>query len=202
MRSQQKADRRLQILAAASQLFAEHGFRSISIEDLGAAVGVSGPAIYRHFPGKEAILAELLVGVSQRLLDGGTIEATHPGSPGEALRRLIRFHTDFALRDRNLIRIQDRDLTQLSRDDQHLVRRLQRSYVDVWVASLVNFDPTLSPSAARTKVHAAFGLLNSTPYSAAERDGEMTRTILEQMTIMALMGTSQYEIPVERTGMY
>ncbi len=197
IRSQQKADRRLQILAAASQLFAQHGFRSISIEDLGAAAGVSGPAIYRHFTGKEAILAELLVGVSRRHLEGGTLEAADAGSPAEALRRLIRFHTDFALRDRDLIRIQDRDLAQLSKDEQHLVRKLQRAYVNVWVTSLVACDPTLSPSVARTKVHAAFGLLNSTPYSASDRDGEVTRTILESMATMALMGTCAHSIPVE-----
>jgi hypothetical protein len=35
-----------------------------------AAAGVSGPAIYRHFPNKESLLVELLVGISTRLLDG------------------------------------------------------------------------------------------------------------------------------------
>ncbi len=69
-RSRRKSDRRLQLLAAAERLFAERGFLAVRLEDIGAAAGVSGPAIYRHFPNKEALLVELLVGISTRLLDG------------------------------------------------------------------------------------------------------------------------------------
>jgi AcrR family transcriptional regulator len=65
------ASRREQILAVAAELFAQRGFHGVSIADLGAAVGVSGPALYRHFPGKEALLAEMLVGISEHLLAGG-----------------------------------------------------------------------------------------------------------------------------------
>ena len=65
-----KSDRRLQLLAAAERLFAERGFLAVRLEDIGAAAGVSGPAIYRHFPNKEALLVELLVGISTRLLAG------------------------------------------------------------------------------------------------------------------------------------
>ena len=43
--------RREQILIVAARLFAKHGFHGVSIADLGAAVGVSGPALYRHLPG-------------------------------------------------------------------------------------------------------------------------------------------------------
>ena len=54
-RSQRKSDRRLQLLAAAERLFAERGFLAVRLEDIGAATGVSGPAIYRHFPNKQAL---------------------------------------------------------------------------------------------------------------------------------------------------
>jgi AcrR family transcriptional regulator len=54
--------RREQILVVAARLFARHGFHGVSIADLGAAVGVSGPALYRHFPGKEALLEEIRSG--------------------------------------------------------------------------------------------------------------------------------------------
>ncbi|MBS2080005.1 helix-turn-helix domain-containing protein, partial [Mycobacterium tuberculosis] len=51
-RSQLKSDRRLKLLSAAERLFAERGFLAVRLEDIGAAAGVSGPAIYRHFPSK------------------------------------------------------------------------------------------------------------------------------------------------------
>ncbi len=51
-----------QLIAAAERLVAERGYLAVRLEDIGAAAGVSGPAIYRHFPNKEALLVELLVG--------------------------------------------------------------------------------------------------------------------------------------------
>ena len=46
--------RREEILDAAARLFAERGYHGVSIDDIGAAVGMSGPGFYRHFAGKEA----------------------------------------------------------------------------------------------------------------------------------------------------
>ncbi|TRW42949.1 TetR/AcrR family transcriptional regulator [Georgenia yuyongxinii] len=62
--------RREQILDAAADLFARKGFHGVPIDEIGAAVGITGPALYRHFAGKEAILAEMLVGISEQLLAG------------------------------------------------------------------------------------------------------------------------------------
>src|SRR4029453_12303198 len=64
-RGQAKELRRLALLSAAAGLFAENGFTRVSLEDLGAAAGVSGPAVYRHFPGKQAVLGELLLSSSR-----------------------------------------------------------------------------------------------------------------------------------------
>ena len=53
--------RREQILKEAARLFAERGFHGVGVDEIGAAVGISGPGLYRHFAGKDAMLAELLV---------------------------------------------------------------------------------------------------------------------------------------------
>jgi AcrR family transcriptional regulator len=184
-RSRMKAERRLQLTGAATRLFAERGFRAVSMEDLAAEAGVSGPAVYRHFASKEALLADLLIDVSRQLLEQGT-ERSKAASPVEALPLLIAFHTDFALRDRDLIRIQDHDFANLALDDARTVSRLQRAYLEVWVEVLREIEDTLSESVARTKVQAVFGLLNSTPHSASHRDIETTRSILEVMAMDAL----------------
>ena len=60
-RDRAKADRQAAILHEAARLFAERGFSGVSLEDLGAAVGVSGPAVYRHFANKQALLGAILV---------------------------------------------------------------------------------------------------------------------------------------------
>src|SRR3954465_4639134 len=110
--------RREQILRAAAQLFAERGSRAGGVDDVGAAVGVTGPAIYRHFASKDAMLAEMLLRISERLLDGGGAAVAAGGAdPREQLRALIAFQTDFALDNPALITVQDRDLASLAEAD-------------------------------------------------------------------------------------
>lgn len=188
-RSRQKADRRERLLRAAARLFAERGFHGVSIEDLGAAAEISGPAVYRHFPSKDAVLAALLVGVSQRLLDGGRA-VVEQAAPDDAVRRLVAFHAEFALTEPELISVQGRDLPNLSSPAARTVRRLQREYVEVWVRALTRLEPELSVEEARTRAHAAFGLLNSTPFSVRLRGdaapGADSRQVLERMAYAGL----------------
>src|ERR1043166_5891368 len=169
-RSRAKSDRRGQLIAAAERLVAERGYLAVRLEDLGAAAGISGPAIYRHFPNKEALLVELLVGISQRLLDGGTAVVEQAPGPAAALAGLIEFHLDFALGEPDLIRIQDRDLAHLPAAAERQVRRAQRQYVEVWVGVLRELNPELAEADARLMAHAVFGLLNSTPHSMKSPD--------------------------------
>ncbi|RII19641.1 HTH-type transcriptional repressor KstR2 [Streptomyces sp. YIM 130001] len=157
--------RREQILKQAARLFAERGFHGVGVDEIGAAVGISGPGLYRHFAGKDAMLAELLVGISGRLLTGGKrCVAEADGSPGELLDALIEGHIDFALDDRPLITLHDRELDRLRDTDRRLVRQLQRQYVELWVEAVGKAYPDLAETEVRATVHAVFGLLNSTPH--------------------------------------
>ena len=186
-RGRQKSDRRAQLLAAAEQLVAQRGYAAVRLEDIGAAAGVSGPAIYRHFPSKEALLVELLVGISTRLLAGGQAVVADADDAAAALDGLIEFHLDFALSEPDLIRIQDRDLTHLPAAALRQVRRAQRRYVETWVGVLRERDPDLDEDRARVMAHAAFGLMNSTPYlRTAAPPAASSRDVLRAMTIAAL----------------
>ncbi|MGW7550902.1 SACE_7040 family transcriptional regulator [Streptomyces rimosus] len=157
--------RREQILKEAARLFAERGFHGVGVDEIGAAVGISGPGLYRHFAGKDAMLAELLVGISERLLDGGRIRAASGGdTPAAVLDALIDGHIDFALDDRPLITVHDRELDRLREADRKRVRRLQREYVELWVQVVREVYPASAEADARASVHAVFGLLNSTPH--------------------------------------
>ncbi|AQS69472.1 TetR/AcrR family transcriptional regulator [Streptomyces pactum] len=175
--------RREQILKEAARLFAERGFHGVGVDEIGAAVGISGPGLYRHFAGKDAMLAELLVGISDSLLTGakrrlaeaervtgsGAGPGAGPGAGGAAgpeavLDSLIEGHIDFALDDRPLITLHDRELDRLRDADRKMVRQLQRQYVELWVGVLREVYPAVAEPAARSAVHSVFGLLNSTPH--------------------------------------
>ncbi|BBX74395.1 TetR/AcrR family transcriptional regulator [Mycobacterium shinjukuense] len=195
-RSQLKSNRRLQLLSAAERLFAERGFLAVRLEDIGAAAGVSGPAIYRHFPNKESLLVELLVGISARLLAGARQVTARSSDAATALAGLIDFHLDFALGEPDLIRIQDRDLAHLPAAAERQVRRAQRQYVEVWVGVLRELKPDLAEADARLMAHAAFGLLNSTPHSMKSADTKparmaRSRAVMRAMTIAALMAAGE-----------
>jgi AcrR family transcriptional regulator len=177
-----RPSRREQILRAAAQLFAERGARAVGVDDVGAAVGVTGPAIYRHFASKDAMLAEMLLRISQRLLAGGTSRvAAAGGDPLAQLRTLIAFQVDFALDNPALITVHDRDLGSLADADAAEVRRLQRRYVEVWVDVLDRLHPESGAATSRARAHAVFGLINSTPHIAGRLPRDRTAPLLAAM---------------------
>jgi hypothetical protein len=88
-----------------------------------------------------------------------------------------------------VIRVQDRDLDQLADDDRHRVRVLQRSYVELWVDVLGRVHPDADAAGLRIRAHATFGLINSTPHSAAASSKAPVRSLLEEMALSALTPT-------------
>jgi AcrR family transcriptional regulator len=178
--------RREQILAAAAELFARRGFHGVGIDDIGAAVGISGPALYRHFRSKDAMLGEMLTSISEFLLAGGQRKLAEHDGPAEALPELVRFHVDFALDNPALITVQERDLANLAEPDRRTVRALQRRYVEIWVDSIrANLAEVTEPT-ARAAAHAVFGLINSTPHSA-HLDRAQMAGLLFRMALTSLV---------------
>jgi len=177
--------RRQQILDIAAELFAARGFHGVSVAELGSACGISGPALYKHFESKDAMLAEMLVSISETLLAEGRSRVESAEGPRAALEALVEWHIEFALEHRALIVVQDRDWSSLPDEARERVRALQRSYVDVWATQVRVLDPGLSPETSRTRAHVLFGLLNSTPHSGRLPDPQM-HDVLREMAHGAL----------------
>lgn len=178
--------RRDEILRVAAQLFAERGFHGVGVDDIGSAAGISGPGIYRHFDSKDAILAEMLVRISERLLAGGQARVAEAnGDDSAALAGLIAWQTDFALSNPALIVVQDRDLANVADRDRRRVRQLQRRYVEVWVDVLSRLHPRAGEAQIRARAHALFGLINSTPHSAGELEPDVMSRVLTDMAMAA-----------------
>jgi AcrR family transcriptional regulator len=181
--------RREQILAAAADLFARHGFHGVGIDDIGSAVGISGPALYRHFRSKDAMLGEMLTAISEELLAGGQQRVERADTPDTTLADLVRFHVDFALDKPALITVQERNLGNLTDPDRRRVRALQRRYVEVWVDTIRAAVPAMDEPTARAAAHAVFGLINSTPHSRY-LDRDQMAELLRGMAISALTRTT------------
>jgi AcrR family transcriptional regulator len=146
--------------------------------------------VYRHFAGKQALLGAVLVKVSEDLVSGGSAVAAAQTDAAARMRALIAFHVEFALGNADVIRVQDRDVAHLADADRTEVRRLQRTYIDLWIDALTPLLEAPSDE-LRLRVQACFGLINSTPHStrAASRRHAATAAVLRTMAEAALRAT-------------
>jgi AcrR family transcriptional regulator len=154
-------DRRERILRAAAELVAERGFHAVSMADIGAASGIVGSGVYRHFDSKSAVLVALLDEGMERLL-AGAAAAVGSGRPdAEVLDELVRDQVRFAVDEALLVRLWLREVQTLPDGDQRRLRRLQRHYVEEWVHTLRELRPELPDGDARARVHVAIGAIQS-----------------------------------------
>ncbi|HEY0697854.1 MAG TPA: TetR/AcrR family transcriptional regulator, partial [Micromonospora sp.] len=161
----------------------------VSMDDIGSAAGVTGPALYHHFAGKEAMLVAALIPVSEGLLGGGRQRvAEQSGDARATLESLIDFHVDFALANPAVIALHLHELDRLPDEPRRQIRRLQRLYVEEWVSVLIVLHPGMSAAEARVLAHAAFGLMNSTPFLGGEVDRARRAALLRAATLAALLG--------------
>ena len=82
-------ERRVRILAAASQLFAERGYDDAAMEAIAATAGITKPVLYDHFASKQALFLAVLSSLRDALLDQGRALAQSDSSSEEALREAL-----------------------------------------------------------------------------------------------------------------
>lgn len=111
-------NRRSEIITAASALICRYGYRAVTLKDVATSVGVSAPALYRHFPSKQAVLVAAIndgldvAEVAARSTDGGL---------DPLLMRLARAAVD----ERNLWMLLHREWRHLGGDER---ARLESRY--------------------------------------------------------------------------
>jgi AcrR family transcriptional regulator len=152
---------RQRILRATAELLATRGVHSLGVDEIGAAAGVSGPAIYRHFASKTDVIVAVFDTAIDGLNDNVQRVAELGADPADALRGLIRSHVDFALRERAVLAIYFQEVDRLPTADRRRLRRKQRQYVETWRTLLRRHAPQLRQEEALVRVEAVFGLLNS-----------------------------------------
>jgi AcrR family transcriptional regulator len=178
--------RRELLLNATAELVARRGFHAVGIDEIGAAAGVTGAAIYRHFGNKQELLVALIDRVVTELCDGARAAVRDAPSPDAALATLVALHVDFALRDRSIITVYDQESHNLPTEDRRRLRRIQAQYAEIWVDVLVGVRPEMPRPRAATAVHAVFGLMNSPADYDARIPTAETAPLLTAMAIAGL----------------
>lgn len=177
------ANRRDLILHAAIDLFHQRGYPATSVDDIGKAVDVSGPAIYRHFSSKEDLLLEAIKLAADEVHAINGRARAESSDARELLAGYIRAYVDVALERSALIAVWNSEARHLSSERRSPMSRRLRSWSTEWVEALQDARPELDEPTARLLVNGAIGMITSisTGPAAAEVEG-----LADSITSMAL----------------
>jgi AcrR family transcriptional regulator len=173
-------DRKERILTAAAELVSKSGYHSVSMGDIGAAAGVTGPAIYRHFGSKSALLVALFDRAIDRLMQEAHDIEGERADPETTLLALVVSHVRFVVVDRSVAQVYYSEIQSLPENDRQRLRRRQRLYLEEWVHILAELRPDLNDGEARAVVHAAIGAIQSTLFHAQGPSGARLDELLVQ----------------------
>lgn len=185
-RRRRDPDRKARILAAAAEQVSRSGYHAVAMAEIGAAAGIVGSGIYRHFDSKAAILAALLGQVMDRLQgDAARIVSAADGDVS-ALSTLVANHVGVAVADRRLLQVYHREAHNLPEDDLRRLRRAQRHYVEEWVSVLAPLRPELGDAELRLTVHGAIGAVQSILFHHSGLAATRVQELLHSMAYACL----------------
>jgi AcrR family transcriptional regulator len=114
---------------AALHLFAEHGYAAVSMRQIAAAVGVQAGALYLYTPDKQSLLAEIMTGHMEDLLEAWAAwPRPAPGDPLADFEAFVRFHIRYHLTRGAEVFISYMELRNLAPENFARVETLRRSY--------------------------------------------------------------------------
>ncbi|MCW2753895.1 MAG: regulatory protein TetR [Marmoricola sp.] len=195
------SSRRESILAATTRLFYIRGYQAVSMDDIGAAVGMTNAGIYKYFDSKAELLAATIARASEPLQLGLTRALASARTPAEGLSNALDAYIDFALVHHDLVGILVSEVTNLPDDQRHSVRRSQHDYVEEWVRLLTGARPELAEVTARFVVHAALTVVNDAVRTAdlMRRHGLGEDLRLVAQRILAVDLSSPSTLPRQRS---
>jgi AcrR family transcriptional regulator len=178
--------RRERILVAAADLIALNGYHTVSMMDLGAAAGITGSAIYRHFGSKSAVLVELFDRVIDALLRDAQETVLTEDDLKKALTHLVVGQVEFVVADRALAQVYHHEVNNLPHEDRRRLRRKQRLYVEEWVHLLAELRCDLTDGEARAVVHAAIAAIQSALFHSVGLTEDQSRQLLTELAASVL----------------
>lgn len=164
------ANRRELILAAAIELFHRRGYHATGVDDIGEAVDVSGPAIYRHFASKEDILLEAIERAAERVHAANTAARAAHDDPAAVVEGFIRAYARVAIEQSALIAVWTSEARHLAPERRAPMMRRLRAWRSEWIEVLRALRPDLDDDQAAVLVSGAVGLITAVATSDIDDD--------------------------------
>ncbi|MEU7814369.1 helix-turn-helix domain-containing protein [Pseudonocardia sp. NPDC049154] len=184
VRSQERRNlRRTQLLTAAARLFQEFGYHNVSMDDIATAVGITGPALYRHFRNKHDVLAQALM--SQLSAVEGTARRALELPPDQ---RLAAFHAELSavVMEREEALLWKRERRHLTGVEQTEFRQRLRDVLDLTLQILSATRPDLAGQEAALLGWAVLSVYSNTRDYRHELDRGRTPELLTRMSAALL----------------
>ncbi len=166
------AERRRELAEVAATHFHRVGFHRVALADVAADVGVTAPAVYRHFRNKNALLA----GAIATGLDHVEAALAQAGSLDEALGHL----TEAALRRRDVWVLLQREIRHLDDRDRDEASARFRRLVREFSAHVAEARPDLDEGQVQVLATGAFAVLASPSTQPLELPHEAYRDALRR----------------------
>ena len=120
-------ERELQLLHAATTVFARSNYRVAGTADIAREAGVSEPMIYKHFPSKQALFLRILQRIGERIPALWTpVAAAETGDSLAALRRIRHVYFDSLRAHADELKVQFQALAES--DDPEIARQLRENH--------------------------------------------------------------------------
>ncbi|MEO1314223.1 MAG: TetR/AcrR family transcriptional regulator [Pseudomonadota bacterium] len=116
------------IRAAATRLFAAHGYAAVSMRQIAQQVGVQAGALYLYTPDKQSLLSDLMIDHLEELLSAWEAHRGPATDPIVRLRDFVSFHIRHHLDRVDQVFIAYMELRNLSSENFQRVERLRRLY--------------------------------------------------------------------------
>jgi AcrR family transcriptional regulator len=126
--SRKQAFVREEIVISATHLFAERGYRAITIDDIAANLGYTKSVVYYYFKSKNEILWQLFQRTFDTFFNSADAIRKENLSPDEGLAKMLRVHAVNVMKNRETTAIWNRDESELEPQQRRQVRRMKRDY--------------------------------------------------------------------------
>jgi AcrR family transcriptional regulator len=154
---------------SALELMGRHGYDGVRMDEIGAAVGVSGSAVYRYFTTKSAILVAAFEQANDMAARTSSAALRDAASPRDAVRRLVSSYVTVAFANVDLITVTEREWRSLPPGHTSRLRRSARKEREVWVEAYGRTRPGLSRQQVEMLVESVQGLVNAAAQTDARK---------------------------------
>jgi len=147
--------RREAVLQAAVDLFARRAYTAVTMEEIGAAAGMSTATLYAYFPSKQSLISALVTRSLEWQEYAARLAVQGAETPRAQLEALIDAYVDFTFAEPALVSVLLTETRSLAEEQAIWVEQVVRDSVTEWVDLVRELDPDRDPTVARIQVLAA-----------------------------------------------